>query len=249
MRPTGKSVFRREGRLRRRPACLLPQERPTLLHLSSRRWPRRQARARPVEDRQRAPRDKLIESILTPSKEIAPLFVAWNIITSDGKTHTGLIVEEGSINGKPGTVTLADAEGKIKIIKRQDIEERHALATSIMPDNLAEQMTPREFVDLIEYLGTLEVADGLSRSTHSAGIAAGNLYAQGWRGLHLRSRIVFHRSSAIEERALEAATEDNAVDFVRQPGGNLLATYRRDLRTIHFRLADGALSACQYSIS
>jgi putative membrane-bound dehydrogenase-like protein len=103
-----------------------------------------------------APRDKLIESILTPSKEIAPLFVAWNIITSDGKTHTGLIVEEGSIGGKPGTVTLADAEGKIKIIKRQDIEERHALATSIMPDNLAELMTPREFVDLVEYLGSLK---------------------------------------------------------------------------------------------
>jgi putative membrane-bound dehydrogenase-like protein len=103
-----------------------------------------------------APRDKIIESILTPSKEIAPLFVAWNIITSDGKTYTGLIVEEGSIGGKPGTVTLANAEGKITVLKRADIEERHALATSIMPDNLPEQMTPREFVDLIEFLTTLK---------------------------------------------------------------------------------------------
>jgi putative heme-binding domain-containing protein len=99
-----------------------------------------------------APREKIIESILTPSKEIAPLFVAWNIITRDGKTHTGLIIAEGSIGGAPGSYTLADANGKIEVVKLQDVEERHALATSIMPDNLAEQMTPREFVDLVEFL-------------------------------------------------------------------------------------------------
>ena len=95
-----------------------------------------------------AAREKLIESILTPSKEIAPQFVACSIATRDGKTHTGLIVEEGAHS----TITLADAEGKITVLKRQDVEERHALATSIMPDKLADQMTPREFVDLVEFL-------------------------------------------------------------------------------------------------
>lgn len=103
-----------------------------------------------------APREKIIESILTPSKEIAPLFVSWSIITRDGKTHTGLIVEEGSIGGAPSTVKLADADGKITVVKVQDIEERHALNTSIMPDKLPEQMTPREFVDLVEFLMSLK---------------------------------------------------------------------------------------------
>jgi putative membrane-bound dehydrogenase-like protein len=103
-----------------------------------------------------APRDKIIESILTPSKEIAPMFVAWRITTSDGKVHEGLIVEEGSIGGVPSSIKLADATGKITVIKRSDIEERHALATSIMPDKLVELMTPGEFVDLIAFLTSLK---------------------------------------------------------------------------------------------
>lgn len=93
-------------------------------------------------------RQRLIESILTPSKEIAPTFVAWAVTTRDGKTHTGIVAEEGPHS----TVTLADAEGKLTVLKRQDIEERVALPTSIMPDKLHEQMTPREFLDLIAYL-------------------------------------------------------------------------------------------------
>ena len=54
--------------------------------------------------------------------------------------------------GPHSTVTLANAEGKLTTIKRQDIEERMALPTSIMPDKLHEQMTPRKFLDLVAYL-------------------------------------------------------------------------------------------------
>ncbi len=93
-------------------------------------------------------RERLIESILTPSKEIAPMFVSWSVTTRDGKNHVGAIVDEGPHS----TVTLANAEGKLEVLKRQDIEERVALPTSIMPDKLHEQMTPREFLDLIAYL-------------------------------------------------------------------------------------------------
>jgi len=93
-------------------------------------------------------RGKLLESILTPSKEIAPMFVAWSIATTDGKVRTGLIVEEGANS----TITIADAQGKLEVIKRQDIEERHALPTSIMPDSLHETMTHREFLDLLAFL-------------------------------------------------------------------------------------------------
>jgi hypothetical protein len=49
-------------------------------------------------------------------------------------------------------ITVADAQGNLEVIKRAEIEERVALPTSLMPDNLHEQMTPREFRDLIAYL-------------------------------------------------------------------------------------------------
>ena len=94
-------------------------------------------------------RDKLIESILNPSKEIAPQFVAWHIATRDGKVRTGVIVEEGPNS----TVTVADSQGKLEVIHRTTIEERHALPTSIMPANLHELMTRQEFLDLLAFLG------------------------------------------------------------------------------------------------
>jgi putative membrane-bound dehydrogenase-like protein len=93
-------------------------------------------------------REKLIESILTPSKEIAPQFTSWQVVTRDGKVRIGMIVEEGPNS----TVTIADNQGSLEIIHRNQIEERHAVSTSIMPDNLQELMTVQEFRDLIAFL-------------------------------------------------------------------------------------------------
>jgi putative membrane-bound dehydrogenase-like protein len=93
-------------------------------------------------------RARLVESILRPSKEIAPRYVAWRFVTLDGKVRVGVVVDEGPHS----TIDLVDAEGKKYTIKRQDVEERTALPTSIMPENLHELMTPREFRDLIAYL-------------------------------------------------------------------------------------------------
>jgi putative membrane-bound dehydrogenase-like protein len=93
-------------------------------------------------------RDKLIESILEPSKEIAPAFVTWLVTTRDGKQHVGVIVNEGF----DSTLTLADADGKRTILKITEIEDRVAQTTSIMPADLHAKMTRREFVDLLAFL-------------------------------------------------------------------------------------------------
>src|SRR5262249_9481546 len=82
-------------------------------------------------------REKLIESILEPSKEIAPAFVTWLVTTRDGKQHTGVIVEEGAHS----TLTLANAQGKLTVLKITEIEDRVAQPTSLMPADLHAQMT------------------------------------------------------------------------------------------------------------
>ena len=74
--------------------------------------------------------------------------MAWQITTRDGKVRTGTIVAEGF----DSTVTVADAQGKTERIAKLDIEERTALAKSIMPDNLPALMTPAEFRDLVAFL-------------------------------------------------------------------------------------------------
>lgn len=93
-------------------------------------------------------RDKLIESILEPSKEIAPRFTTWQIVTRDGRTRTGAIVAEGH----DSTFTLADADGKLHVLRRLDVEERTSLPKSIMPDNLTEFMTRQDLRDLLAFL-------------------------------------------------------------------------------------------------
>jgi putative membrane-bound dehydrogenase-like protein len=93
-------------------------------------------------------RERIVESILMPSKEIAPRYVSWRVVTLDGKVRAGVIADEDANS----VMTLADAEGKLHRIRLQDVEERTALATSIMPEKLHELMTPGEFRDLVAYL-------------------------------------------------------------------------------------------------
>jgi putative heme-binding domain-containing protein len=95
-----------------------------------------------------ANRDKIIESILEPSKEVAPTFTAWRITTRDGKERVGMIAGETF----DSFVRVVDSQGKEEKIHRTDIEERVALPKSIMPDDLPNQMTEREFLDLIAFL-------------------------------------------------------------------------------------------------
>jgi putative heme-binding domain-containing protein len=93
-------------------------------------------------------RDRLIDSILEPSKEVAPRYTSWLIATRDGKTRTGVVLGETN----DSKLLVADAQGKVEAIPRLDVEERRALPTSIMPADLHTLMTRQEFRDLLAFL-------------------------------------------------------------------------------------------------
>jgi putative heme-binding domain-containing protein len=91
---------------------------------------------------------KLIESIVDPSKEIAPRFVPWSIVMKDGRTLNGLLVTEG-----PGDLeTYSDNAGKLFTLSPAEIAERNPIPTSIMPEGLADTLTTQEFRDLLAFL-------------------------------------------------------------------------------------------------
>ena len=92
-------------------------------------------------------RIQLIQSILEPSREIAPQFVSWTFELKDGKTVTGMIVHENE-----GKTIVGDAEGKLTELKTINIESRLPQKTSVMPEKLAERMTLQELRDLIAFL-------------------------------------------------------------------------------------------------
>jgi putative heme-binding domain-containing protein len=97
-------------------------------------------------------REKLIRSVLEPSKDIAPQFTPWLFTLHNGQVLSGIILREDP----RGTLTLADADGKSIDVNLADIDQRKALDKSIMPENIYDRMTRSEFCDLITYLTELK---------------------------------------------------------------------------------------------
>lgn len=93
-------------------------------------------------------RERLIESIVRPGKEIAPQFATWLVVTTAGKSQLGVLVKELAT----GEQTYADAKGELFEFKPGEVEIRHAQATSIMPDGLPQLMTVQELRDLVAFL-------------------------------------------------------------------------------------------------
>jgi putative membrane-bound dehydrogenase-like protein len=93
-------------------------------------------------------RRRLVESIVEPSKEIAPQFVAYNVARNDGTTFTGVLVEQSA----EGDSIFVDAQGQQIKANARDIAERTRQKISIMPGDLARSMTLQEFRDILAFL-------------------------------------------------------------------------------------------------
>ena len=95
-----------------------------------------------------ASRERILQSILEPSKEIAPHYVPWILTTTDGRTLTGLYVGEEV----DGTQRFVDAQGKLFKLHPREIEAREAAKQSIMPADFGRTLTDAELRDLAAFL-------------------------------------------------------------------------------------------------
>jgi putative heme-binding domain-containing protein len=98
----------------------------------------------------RAP-EFIMESIVQPSKEIAPEYEAVAVATNEGKVITGLRINETNFN-----IQLREENGRFHSFLKRDLEEVKVMTKSLMPENLAELLTVKELHDLFAYLMTLE---------------------------------------------------------------------------------------------
>jgi len=98
----------------------------------------------------RLDRGQLIESLLEPSKVIAPEYRAWVAVTDDGKSWTGLVMGRSD-----ETVSIVDASGRRTELPVATIEHLEPLPTSLMPEQLLRDLTPRQAADLLAYLESL----------------------------------------------------------------------------------------------
>jgi putative membrane-bound dehydrogenase-like protein len=97
-------------------------------------------------------REKLAESILRPSKEIAPQFAVWTFVTREGRSVVGVLVAED----REGHIRIGTPGGIVTELAAADVEERHPLNTSLMPERLVDTLTPGELRDLVAFLTNLK---------------------------------------------------------------------------------------------
>lgn len=98
---------------------------------------------------QKRSRQELLESIIEPSKQIAPEFAATIVVTSGGKVFEGRISQE---NDQTLVLQAADPLAAPVTIRKDEIEVRKFTTTSTMPAELLNSLQKSEILDLLAYL-------------------------------------------------------------------------------------------------
>ncbi|MGE5192984.1 MAG: c-type cytochrome [Deltaproteobacteria bacterium] len=93
----------------------------------------------------------IMESIVQPSKFIDPLFEAVQVVTGEGKVLKGRRINETNFS-----IQMFEEDGRFHSFLKRDLEDFRVMDTSMMPDNIAEQLTVKQLHDIFAFLMTLE---------------------------------------------------------------------------------------------
>lgn len=91
--------------------------------------------------------EQLLSNVFDPSLVIGRVYQAVTVATADGRTLSGLLVEEGDAR-----VVLKLQGGKQEIIRRDEIEAFQRSKLSLMPEGLEKQLKSDEIIDLFAFL-------------------------------------------------------------------------------------------------
>ncbi|HVA44852.1 MAG TPA: PVC-type heme-binding CxxCH protein [Pirellulales bacterium] len=98
--------------------------------------------------------EQLLSNVFDPSLVIGAAYQARTVVSADGRVVTGLLVEDSDQR-----VVLKVQGGKLETIARGDVEEMETSKLSLMPENLEQQLQPREIADLFAFI-TLDKPPG-----------------------------------------------------------------------------------------
>ena len=96
----------------------------------------------------RLSRQQILESLISPSKELAPGFGMVSVELENGESLSGVLQAENDIS-----LTLKIGNEPDTVVLKEDIAER-TNAPSSMP-NMKHLLSEREIRDLVSYLATL----------------------------------------------------------------------------------------------
>jgi putative membrane-bound dehydrogenase-like protein len=89
----------------------------------------------------------IVESILEPSRTVAPSFETTLVELKNGKVVSGVKVAETET-----TITVVDSTAQKHVLARSEVESQTRQAASTMPEGLEKRLTEDEFVDLVSFL-------------------------------------------------------------------------------------------------
>jgi putative membrane-bound dehydrogenase-like protein len=96
-------------------------------------------------------KEVVLVDLLDPSRQVAPDFVAYTLITRDGQVLSGLLASETAAG-----VTLLRAEGAQDLVLRAQIEELRSSGKSLMPEGMEQNLSEQNVADLLEFLARPE---------------------------------------------------------------------------------------------
>jgi putative membrane-bound dehydrogenase-like protein len=95
-------------------------------------------------------RGALLETILDPSKAMAPEYVPHLLETKGGRIYLGFVAER-----RPKQVVLRDVQGNFTRVGQDDIEQLVAQSKSLMPELVLRDVTAQDAADLLAFLAGL----------------------------------------------------------------------------------------------
>ncbi len=112
-----------------------------------------------ADSRSRQP-TQLLTDILQPNRAIDSNYVSYSVITTDGRSLTGVLAVETS-----DSITLKLPEGKTTALARSEIDEMRSNGISLMPEGLEKDIDKQQMADLISYVKNWRYLDGLTPYT------------------------------------------------------------------------------------
>ena len=93
------------------------------------------------------PPEWFLPALLDPSRAVEPRFMNYLVVTKDGVSITGVLLEEGSTS-----LTLVGTNGERHVVLRSNIDEMSCTGKSLMPEGFESQLKVQDIADIIAFL-------------------------------------------------------------------------------------------------
>ena len=100
-----------------------------------------------------AGKEKMLESIVDPNREVQPAYLVYLIETRDEDSLVGLLTSETA-----NSVIVREAFAKETTLPRARIKSIQSMGQSMMPEGLETGLSPQAMADLLEFITTVQPA-------------------------------------------------------------------------------------------